>query len=58
MQKIIAYVPWRRDDLAQGMNIILLRIDSPDGCKQNPLYEDTGLNLYQHHYYDWSEEIS
>ena len=50
--KSIALFVIGKDRLEKGMNILGAHIDSPRiDLKQNPLYEDTGLVLFDTHYY-------
>ena len=50
--KSIALFVMGRQRLEEGMNILGAHIDSPRiDLKQNPIYEDTGLVLFDTHYY-------
>jgi len=50
--KSIALFVIGKDELEDGMNILGAHIDSPRiDLKQNPIYEDTGLVLFDTHYY-------
>lgn len=52
MKKAIVLFHIGKDALEDGMNILGAHIDSPRlDLKQNPLYEDTGLALFETHYY-------
>lgn len=52
MNKMLALFHIGTDDFEKGMNILGAHIDSPRlDLKQNPLYEDEDLALFETHYY-------
>ena len=52
MNKTIALFHIGRQPMEEGMNIVGAHIDSPRlDLKQNPLYEDGSLALFETHYY-------
>ena len=52
MNKTIALFHIGRQPMEEGMNIVGAHIDSPRlDLKQNPLYEDGSLSLFETHYY-------
>jgi len=48
-----------RKPISEGVNIVAAHVDAPRiDVKQNPLFESTGLGLFQTHYYGGIRSIS
>lgn len=59
MDKTLALFVVGKEPMEKGLKILGAHVDSPRlDLKQNPLYEDTDLALFETHYYGGIKKIS